>query len=260
MKLAIGVQLNSSPKPRHVHCEEVLLRLKSKYPSNIDLYNITFTEDSNMNSKFNHISCLNRSSQTILDISEKKLPISKDLFSALSEQNCDYFIYLNNDILLSEKAVKLVLSREFETICFSRHDIEPLHSINDPIKVLRMEIAGFDAWACSINWWKTHKDLFKDYFVGQWLWDVDYAITMFSNSNGLMCNKDFFIAHEFHERAWSTTSKEAEYNRQLWITHKLHKNWEEYIYSNLIHRLPAGRFLYPIKEEESIANRLLKHL
>ncbi len=260
MKLAIGVQLNSNPKPRHNHCEETLLRLKSKYSSNIDLYNITFTEDLNANSNFNHLSYLERSSQTMLKFSEKKLPVSKDLFLALSEQDCDYFLYINNDILLSEKAVKLVLSEEFETICFSRHDIEPLRSIDDPIKVLRIEIAGFDAWACNVSWWKTHKDLFKDYFVGQWLWDVDYAITMFSNSNGLISNKDFFIAHEYHERVWSTTSKEADYNKQLWITHKLHKNWEEYVYSNLIYRLPMGKFLHPIKDEDSIANRLLKIL
>jgi hypothetical protein len=259
MKLAIGIRVHYPQEDRHRHCIDVLRRIKRKFNDYVDLYNVTFFDEANLLQDFIHLPFLKKSSQTILgEISTIRLQVASETFDVLSNQDCDYFLYLNNDILLTERVIKFILKGECDTYSFSRHDINPILTINDDITPIKIEIAGFDAWCCNTRWWMCNKHLFKEYLVGQWQWDVDFALTMYSCSNGEICNNAFYIAHEEHPRKWNTSSVESTYNDTLWNQRKYAKNWGEYVYSNLIHRLPSGQFLVPLPNEEQLKQRLLK--
>ena len=256
-KLAIGINIYN-PQKRHIHCIEALIRLKQEFGTSIELYNLTFSDESNAYSDFVHLPLLQKSSHDFVSQSSKRLPIARECFDVLSEQNCDYFLYLNNDILASKKLIKLILKQDYETYSFSRHDILELQTINDDAVPIKIEIAGFDAWSCKSTWWRQHRNKFANYLVGQWQWDVDYALTMYNHSHGKICNDQFYIGHEDHPRAWNSNSPEAVYNDSLWKQTPYQHVWGEYIYSNLVNRQPRGRFLTPLQNEDHLTTNLLK--
>lgn len=256
MKIALGINIFES-YPRQDRCIEVLKKIKNKY-DNINLYNITFINEKNLDTSFFHLPLLERKAKDIINNSKSNKPISKDFFDILSKQECDYFLFLNSDILISEKMIKEILNKNFETMVFSRHDIFPLNSLNDKIIPFRIEIAGFDCWCVKKNWWIENRQKFNDYIYAEHLWDVDFSLTMFNFSNCILQNKQFFIAHEKHDLNWNETSVEAKYNSTLWEKTPYHKKWHEFIFSNLIKRKPYGQFLEPLIDEKELEENYLK--
>jgi hypothetical protein len=255
MKIAIGINIFKSYKRQDL-CIKVLKKLKSKYKE-IDLYNITFPNEKNLDCDFIHLPILKTKAKDVVSNSKSEKPISKEFFDILSNQNCDYFIFLNSDILLSPKFIDLILNQEYETYCVSRHDTLPIESI-DKIIPFRIEIAGFDVWAVKNKWWKENNTLFKSYIYAEHLWDVDFSLNMFNHSLCLLCNKNFYAAHEKHELNWNETSLEAKYNSFLWQETPYHKKWHEFIFSNLVKRKPYGQFLEPLPNEKELEQKYLK--
>lgn len=255
MKIAIGINIFNSNKRQDL-CIEVLKKLKNKFHQ-IELYNITFKDDLNNHSEFIHLPLLHKTAKDIIKNSKSKKPTTKQFFDILSNQDSDYFIFLNSDILLSPKFIDLILKQEYETYCVSRHDTLPIESINE-IVPYRIEIAGFDVWAIKNNWWRTNHHHFDDYVYAEHLWDVAYTLTMYNHSACLICNKEFYAAHEKHDLNWNEESLEAKYNTSLWEKTPYGPNWKEFIYNNLINRLPYGQFLQPLYNEIELEKRYLK--
>jgi len=256
MKIALGINIFKS-YPRQNRCIEVLKKIKSKY-SYIDLYNITFEDEKNLDENFIHLPVLIRKSKDVIKNSISNKPIAKDFFNTLANQNCDYFLFLNSDILLSEKLIKRISDADFETMVFSRHDIYPLDNLNSKIIPFRIEIAGFDCWCVKKDWWIKNSEKFEDYVYAEHLWDVDFTLKMYNFSKCILQNKDFFIAHEKHDLNWNETSVEAKHNSSLWEKTPYHKNWHEFIFSNLIKRKPYGQFLEPLYNEIELESKFLK--
>jgi len=258
MKLAIGINIFKK-YDRQDHCIETLIKLAQDFQE-ITLYNITFKEELSENVNFVHLPLLSRCAKDLIEDSISTKPISKDFFDILSQQDCDYFMFLNSDVMPTRKLIKLILKGEYETYAASRHEILPLNNITDDLSAFKIEIAGFDAWVCKKEWWINHRDLFKDYVIGNHLWDVAYAVTFFQNSNGKFCNKDFYLAHEKHPINWNDSSPEATHNAQLFNSTTFHKRWHEFIYSNLVLRMPPGQFLIPLDNEEKLEKKFFKSL
>lgn len=256
MKLAIGINIFREYE-RQDHCINTLIKLSKKFPE-ITLYNITFRKCESKHPQFIHLPFLKNHAYNIIPESKSNIPVANEFFEILSQQDCDYFMYLNSDVLPSSNLIKLILKQEYETYAVSRHEVLPINDINDNIIPFKIEIAGFDAWVCKKEWWLQNKNLFKKYIVGNHLWDVDYAITMFQNSNGKLCNKKFYLAHEKHTLNWNDKSPEATHNAKLFQTTPFHEKWHEFIFSNLIKRKPYGQFLEPLLNEEELENKLLK--
>lgn len=255
MKIAIGINIFGKNK-RQTQCIEVLKKLKNKF-SAIDLYNITFEHEKNDDNSFNHLPFLKKTAKQVIKNSLSFKPIVKQFFDILSNQECDYFLFLNSDILLSPSFIDLIFKKEYETYCVSRYDTLPIDSINQ-IKPFRIEIAGFDVWAIEKIWWKNNNFLFKDYIYAEHLWDVDYSLTMYNHSKCLICNKLPYAFHEKHELNWNEHSLEAKHNSKLWENAPYHQNWHKFIYENLIKRQPIGQFLYPLPDEKYLEETLLK--
>ena len=256
MKLAIGINIFGNSK-RQNHCIDVLKKLCFK-KENINLYNITFENEKNDHPEFIHLPLLKTKAKDTIDNSISQKPIVKQFFDILSDQNSDYFLFLNSDILISNKLLKLIFKKEYDTYCFSRHDIYEIDDYESPVQPFRIEIAGFDAWVVKNNWWKNNNNLFKNYVYAEHLWDVDYTLTMYNNSNCCLCNKEFYIAHEKHQLNWNEHSLEAQHNSNLWEKTQYPDRWKKFIYENLVFRLPHGQFLNPLENEKFLENQLLK--
>ena len=256
MKLAIGINIFGSTR-RQTIAINALKKLKQKY-TNITLYNITFQNENNTDNDFIHLPLLTRTCKDVVQASTKNKPLAVDMFNALSTVNCDYFLFCNSDILLSSKLIKLILKQEYETYCVSRHDIYPIENPNDDIQPFRIEIAGFDAWAVKKEWWLNNKNIFSDYIYAEHLWDVFFSLQMFNYSKCLLCNKEFYIAHEKHEIGWNEHSIEAKHNSTLWEQTPYSANWHNFIYKKLIKRKPPGQFLQPLENEHEIEQTFLK--
>jgi hypothetical protein len=255
MKITIGINIFGYYK-RQDQCIDVLNRLVSKHPE-ISLYNITFENEKNYNLGFNHLPLLKRKAKDIIDGSISEKPIAKDCFDILSTTDCDYFIFLNSDILLTEKVIKLILNGDYETYAFSRHDCYKIESL-DKILPFRIEIAGFDAWAVKKSWWIENSQFFKDYIYAEHLWDVAFTLEMYNKSNSFLGNKEVYLCHEKHELKWNETSLEALHNSKLWESTPYHERWHQFIYTYLVKRLPYGQFLYPLSDEAEKEKEFLK--
>ena len=122
MKIAIGIngfKKYEDLKKRECFCIESLLKIKSKNP-NIELYNVCFQEE---NISYDGFTTLNKlivkSNELIreyfkheglqkeyqlrkdeIDNNKKELPSIKEIFDILADTDCDYFLFLNNDIIL----------------------------------------------------------------------------------------------------------------------------------------------------------------
>lgn len=255
MKIAIGINIFGY-YTRQDQCIEVLNRFVAKY-SNISLHNITFENEKNYTLGFQHHPVLKRKAKDIIDGSKSEKPIAKDFFDVLSTIDCDYFLFLNSDILITEKLIKLIEKGDYETYSFSRHDCYKIESLKNIIP-FRIEIAGFDAWAVKKDWWVQNRDYFNDYIYAEHLWDVAFSIEMYNRSNSFIGNKEVYLCHEKHDLKWNETSPEALHNSKLWDNTPYHKRWHEFIYSYLVKRLPYGQFLHPMTDELEKEKKFLK--
>jgi hypothetical protein len=247
MKIAIGINIFGYYK-RQDQCIEVLNNFASKYPE-IELYNITHEGETHYTNGFKHLPLLKRKAKDVISGSISEKPIAKDFFDVLSQQDCDYFLFLNSDILISRSLIELLLKAEYETYSFSRADCYPIENIKKIIPY-RTEIAGFDAWAVKKSWWIENRQYFDDYVYSEHLWDVAFAVEMYNRSNSIICNKQpIHIYHEKHELKWNESSSEALHNSKLWENTPYHERWHNFIYSYLVRRLPMGQFLYPLSDE-----------
>lgn len=254
MKLSIGINVFGYYK-RQDQCIDVLNKLASKH-DNIELYNITHQGESHYSLGFNHLPVIKRKAKDLIQNSISNKPIAKDFFDALSNTECDYFLFLNSDILLTEKLLKLILKGEYETYFFSRYDCYPIENLNNIIPY-RVEIAGFDAWAVKKTWWLENKQHFQDYVYSEHLWDVAFSLEMYNKSKSFIGNKDVYICHEKHDLKWNESSPEALHNTKLWENSPYSNNWKEFIYSNLVKRQPYGMFLHPLSNEKELEQKYL---
>lgn len=140
---------------------------------------------------------LKRSSKSILN-TKKELPFIKDLFDLSCDLAEEYFIYSNSDIILSQKFINFVNTKDIEAFGVSRIDVKEVNSLNEATYPTRMEPAGFDTWVVSKKWWSQHRHLFPDMLIGRPLFDVIFTVLMLFNSKNIHMSRDYLIYHIRH--------------------------------------------------------------
>jgi hypothetical protein len=200
MKIVLGVNLFGNTQ-RHQISRESYLRLSDKF--GIKLINLqfeglpaTFVDD---NFETRHI--LKIPSNKLVPDSARELPTTKDCFDALASLDCDYFIFTNDDIIISPKYIELLLESKKDSYPSSRLSIHELNSLEDPITTIdHYQVAGFDAFIVKKEWWLKVRDYFPNYVLGKPCWDVHYALLCMRHGNSMLCNKwpppTFHIAHD----------------------------------------------------------------
>jgi len=149
MKISVGIngfkEYNELEK-REKLCIESLFRLcKNKSNINVDLYNVCFKEENVKYDGFTTLNKLTKKSDELIreyynknsrendyysrkeeiDSNTKHLPSVKEIFDVLASTDCDYFLFLNNDIIISNRLFK-ELEDGVECYAISRFNIREI--------------------------------------------------------------------------------------------------------------------------------------
>lgn len=277
MKIAIGIngfKKYEDLEKRERFCIEGLLKIKSKTP-NIDLYNICFQEE---NISYNNFKTLNKltikSNELIkeyfkhdglqkeyqlrkneIDNNERVLPSVKEIFDILADTDCDYFLFLNNDIILSNRFLKEI-EDGVECYPMSRMHIYDIETLDDTPKLESYSVHGFDAFLVKKETWLQIRNNFEPLILGRFYWDT-YFFTMFNllckckNINKLppVC---FHIEHNSNSMDNTIENYYAEdvFKRNLILGHL----WFSYVQNVLLKRptINECKWYLPFPNEEEI--------
>jgi hypothetical protein len=256
MKIAIGFNLHYPLNNRVEISQQSLFKLKKQF--NIELLNLDF-EDSNvldLNENIKHLPVLKEHSRSYTNGSDRDLPMIHDMFNSLYEysksNNMDYFIFVNSDIIVSDRFIKHILNTNFDTYCAARLAIGDIETLEEqPKKISHYQVAGFDAYAVKTEWWGEHKNKFPKYIYAISGWDVDYATKMKRYGNCDFCNKwPPMLFHIIHEEISSNQSPELDYNKNLlWNINKKDCDiWHKYLFEVLLKR-KGGNYWHPFDNE-----------
>lgn len=265
MKIAIGFNLHHPTNKRIDISQQSLLKLKKQF--DLTLINIDFEGSSNQSKDNNVIFLpkLTKCSKNYTNGSKRNLPMIQDMFNVLcdycEENNIDIFIFVNSDIIISDRFIKHILNNNFDTYCAARLAIGDIETIDEsPKEISHYQVAGFDAYAVKTKWWKKHKNSFPNYIYAISGWDVHYATIMKKIGNCDFCNKwPPMIFHIMHEEISSHQSPELEYNKNLlWNIHKDDcDTWHKYLFKVLLKR-EGGNYWKPFDNEVELEEKYFK--
>jgi len=283
MKILIGTNIFGN-NPRQYIARESWLHLQKLYPDLIELVAVQFIDEqpdflSDKKIEYNDYKLpviwgLDRSSQSMVTGSTKKIPFIKDILTELCvkaslKSDITHFAYINSDCILTDNFIKHMLSNEINALAISRLDVAPIEKFNDLVNkgvtVLRNEIAGFDMFVFRKEWWGEHGGKFKDYLIGQPLFDVLYAglIMLFGGKIYNDSTKPL-VCHIFHENTSHNDTIEKKYNEDIinrYMFEKLVVNMMHYhLQYNLCRRKPWGRFLAPTEDEQIFTERFFESM
>lgn len=195
MKISIGIngfKEYDSLEKREKFCIDSLIKIKNKN-TDINLYNICFD---NENVSYNNFTTLNnlkiRSNKLIhdyfqhdgltneyslrqndIDNNTKELPSVKEIFDVLANTDCDYFLFLNNDIILSNRILKEI--DDSDAYAISRMHIHDIETLNDTPRLESYSVHGFDAFLIKKDKWLEIRNHFEDLVLGRFYWDTYFA-------------------------------------------------------------------------------------
>jgi len=267
MKIAIGI--NGFKKyeelvKREKLCIESLHKVKNKF-TNIELYNICFKNENIHYKEFKTLNVLEKKSNEVIlshflqeglhkeynlrkseiDTNKKELPIVNEIFDVLANTDCDYFLFLNNDIILSDRFLKII-EENIDCYPISRMHIYDIEDLNQTPKLESYSVHGFDAFLVKKETWLQIKNMFEDMVLGRFYWDTYFA-TMFN----LLCscknvNKIPPVCfHIEHSSKSSQDTIENYYNhdifkRNLLVAH----TWSNFVQNVLMTRQTVNNCLW----------------
>jgi hypothetical protein len=266
MKIAIGInsfKQESDFNNRETMCVESLRKLKSLYPNNIILINVTFEDETfaTLNDFINLHSIKNVPS----DITDKKIPFVNEIFDILAIIKTDYFLFINNDIIVSDRYIKTILNNnEYDSLIASKLHFTKLDSLQDKNTVPEsLSVHGFDGFAIKNNWWLLNSSKFKKMLLSRAYWDTYFYTKCHLYGKCLTLNKPpAVIFHLDHK----STSMEGEsgntYNEKNFIEDidNLPQRWFSYVQNVLLKRPTANNILWytPLPNEEELEKEYFK--
>lgn len=263
MKIAIGTNFFGNYHRQTIAIDS-LIKIKSKYKNNVDLFGIQFKEEKEeieKRSDINYIFELTRSSRDLFS-NDKKLPYINDILNILFGLSYEYFIFTNSDVILSDRLINFILNNNIQAMPCSRLDIQNITTLSDTISPVRWEIAGFDTFIFSKNWFNKHRDKFHDYFIGKPYFDLAYASIIKIHSDDLIGNKNPAFCFHIHHGIGSVTEQSLikDFNRQTYLKYdQISSNILSYYIRNfLFKRSPDGLFLNEISNEQEIEKEYFK--
>lgn len=244
-----------------------LLHLKSLYPDIIDIYDLQFADEAVVNyDKLITLPVLNESSLTYIPEATKKLPLVFEMLEKGADISTDdentWILWVNSDCVMLPRLIDSIISDKPDMKCFSRVDIEDVKDFTEileqGVKFIRTEIAGFDSSAINVKWFNENFDLFSEpYLLGKPIFDVIMAgiSKIYGRANDLLGNDlPPYLVHIWHGNASVTTEcPEQQWNLQLAKKNRLHQLLDNIMFLNLqfnlCRRKPFGAFL-EVNEDE----------
>jgi len=256
MKISIGIngfKNLSLLNKRELFCIESLLKIKK---DNINLYNICF-ENENVNyDGFTTLNNLKVKSNTLIheyfqhegltneynarkneiDNNNKALPSVKEIFDVLASTDCDYFLFLNNDIIVSNRLLKEI--DDSEAYVISRMHIYDIESLNETPKIESYSVHGFDVFLIKKDIWLQIRNSFEDLILGRFYWDTYYATMLATLVKTKFINKLPPVCfHIEHNSTSSQDTIENYYNEDVFKRNTLiGQLWFSYVQQVLMKR------------------------
>lgn len=266
MKIAIGInnfKKESDLNNREKMCVESLHKLKKHYSDNILLVNVTFEDETFATlDKFVNLHSLKNIPK---DITDKKIPFVNEIFDILAVVKTDYFLFINNDIIVSDRYIKSILSNnKYDSLVASKLHFTKLDSLDDKNPVPEsLSVHGFDGFAIKNNWWLLNSDKFKPMLLSRAYWDTYFYAKCHLYGKCLTLNKPpGVIFHLDHE----STSMEGEpgntYNEKNFIedSDNLPQRWFPYVQNILLKRPTHNNILWymPLPNEDEYEKQYFK--
>lgn len=267
MKITIGCSTFGSSSRQRIAIQS-WQRLERKF-NDVNIINVQFNDSSTALDQAHSIkTCgldtiytLNRSSEQIKG-SVRKLPFINDIISSISQQDCDYFIFTNSDVIINPNLIRYIQGEQPVAFACSRMDIGHIQSFDDILNKNvvphRTEIAGFDTFVFKNTWYKKHQHLFNDYLVGMPYWDQVYAMLMklFGRNDSFGNKNPPFCFHVKHPIQWGDReAPERIHNHEMMVDNELDLHawrlFDKYLTQELMRRTPNGIFINPLQNEEA---------
>lgn len=221
--MKIGICINSFKEEKDFNnrekmCVESLHRVKAKYSDIIELYNLTFIDETFAKIKnFNNIHCLVKKPTNITD---KKIPFVNEIFNNLITLPIDYFIFINNDIFLSDRYIKAILNNP-NIDCFpaSKLHFMKMDSLNDlTSEPESLSVHGFDGFGIKTEWWSKNKAKFNQMLLSRAYWDTYFFTKCMIYGKCHVLNKPpAVIFHLDHKSTSMEKDSGNDYNERMFF-------------------------------------------
>lgn len=275
MKISIGINGYKDYKAlekRERFCIESLKKCKTE---DIQLYNVCYEEEDIQYKDFITLNKLTKKSNKIIynyfqheglvkeynlrkqeiDNNEKELPTVKEIFDVLAATDCDYFLFLNNDIILSNRLFKN-LNHEIDCYAISRMHIFDINTLQDIPELESYSVHGFDAFLVKKETWLKVRNNFPDLILGRFYWDTFYATLFKLLANSTLVNE--LPPACFHIEHASTSSQntiENYYNEDVFKrVLVINQLWFTYVQNVLLKREEHNKckWYQPLPQEKQI--------
>ncbi|MDQ8201571.1 hypothetical protein [Pelagicoccus sp. SDUM812003] len=164
---------------------------------------------------------LTRSAKDSLSEELAPKPFVRELFDLAAEgceaQGGTHFLFFNSDIELSPRGLlwaRIFAAAGTEIGFFSRTNYA--FGVEGSREIEGLHTTGFDIFLVSVDWWRSNRNGWGNYVLGEPWWDLalaGQAIGFCDRSWAL--HVEGLAFHETHERAWNTVSAASLYNKGL---------------------------------------------
>lgn len=267
MKVALGInnfKKETELNPREKMCIESLLYTQKLYPDTVQLFNLTFFDEPFATIQgFTNLHVLKHIPK---NITNKKIPFVNEIFDILSEQNTDYFLFVNNDIIVSDRYIKTLLQNDYDCYPACKLHFLKLDSLNDKQSIPEsFSVHGFDGFAIKNKWWQENREKFKPMLLSCPYWDTYFYAKCQMHGNSLTLNKPpAVIFHLDHQSTACTSETEPgnKFNEKNFIedTDQVSQRWFGYVYDVLLKRQTANniKWYQPLENEKELEKKYFK--
>lgn len=207
--LSIGVNVFECEQWKE--SKEKLLALKG-----VKLFALQFATDNVDTSGFTRTDCLKTRACDIIHKSVSKKPLVFEMIDGLSSCDTDFFLFINCDIIVSNKAIEwMTTQKEYDSACFFR------------VKT------GVDGIYIRTNWWKENRHKFTElnYIYAEPAWDAAYAAQLAKESKCFFHNKEYLISHIKHVQRWHPQTVDGKWNSTKFYKSGLNPIWRKQLCS-----------------------------
>ncbi|MDB4908247.1 MAG: glycosyltransferase and protein [Gemmatimonadetes bacterium] len=206
----------------------------------VELVNLQWPDELFELDGFETHAVLETDSRTVTGKAGRRLPILREVFdrlAAIAEQKgARWFAFANSDVGIRQAGIDRVLRGDKEGYAFCRMDTEAGTG-----REIAMVTAGIDIFALRTDWWRANRHRFRDYIVGETIWDNVYASLLLSHADAVLLNRETLITHEFHQPADWGNSPFAPYLNDLAARDRTYfTRWVEYYQALTAMRERAG--------------------
>jgi len=260
---------------------ESILKVKEKFPE-IDIVNITFSDEQYKLNGFINIHTLTRSAREIIpqyfdhpgltDLNEKykqyyenikKIPAVTDILNSLIDLNGDIFIFMNDDNIISDRFIKNILEdTSYGAWLASRIHTFGMESLSGSFTPESYSVHGFDAIAIKKTFWLTHRKNFPDLILGRSYWDTHfYTLCQLLGKTKTLNKLPPVLFHNEHGSTSQSFSIERTYNEDVFnrdiVCNQL---WYNYVYNVLLKRPTVNniKWYQPFDHEENLEKSMFK--